>query len=59
MGSRCHGNDGGGWMVSLRRTGEGGFQTRPYGGRDRRGRVDGFFTPHRGGRVSNPPLLGP
>ena len=63
MGSRCHGNDGGGWLVSLRRTyrradtwvrpygwsrahpphriphphraGEGGFQTRPYGSRDR------------------------
>ena len=30
-----HGNDGGGWLVSLRRTGEGGFQTRPYGSRDR------------------------
>ena len=35
MGSRCHGNDGGGCLVSLRRTGEGGFQTRPYGSRDR------------------------
>ena len=35
MGSRLHGNDGGGWLVSLRRTGEGGFQTRPYGSRDR------------------------
>ena len=60
---RLHGNDGGGWLVSLRRTyrradtwvrpygwsrahpphriphphrtGEGGFQTRPYGSRDR------------------------
>ena len=31
MGSRLHGNDGGGWLVSLRRTGEGGFQTRPTG----------------------------
>ena len=37
MGSRCHGNDGGGWLVSLRRAGEGGFQTRPY--RSRCGQV--------------------
>ena len=59
MGSRCHGNDGGGWLVSLRRTGEGGFQTRPYGSRDRR-RREGFkpaptgAVTDAGGRVQTP-----